>query len=295
MDKKGKRRVATIGTFDGLHRGHKRVLSQLKATAARMGLEPMVICFDRHPLETIAPHRAPLFIQCPSERTNQLYREGLSILTLEFTPQIAALTAREWMERMHSEYGVDALIVGYDNTFGRDGVNFSLADYKQLGREVGVEIIEASYEPHAASSAIRRLVKEGEIPEANALLGDYFTIIGRVVAGKHLGASLGYPTANVEPSYRAQMPKTGVYAVEVMIEGEIAWRKAVANVGRQPSVSPDEPERLEVHIPGFAGNLYGQRLSVRFLRHLRDEMKFPSLEELKAQIAADIDSLTTKP
>lgn len=282
-----KRRVATVGTFDGLHRGHQRVISTVKAIAAERNLQPTVISFDRHPLETIAPARAPLLIQSPSERTNSLYREGLDLITLEFTADLAALTAGEWMRRMHDDYGVDVLVVGYDNTFGSDGTAMNLSDYSRLGAATGIEVVKAPYEPHAASSAIRRLLADGNLEEAIDLLGHPFSITGIVEGGKHLGRNLGFPTANVRPPYRAQLPGRGVYAVEVMLPGG-AVRKGVANIGVQPTVADDAPLRLEVHIPGFDGSLYGDRLSVKFLRRLRDERKFDSLSQLKSQITADI-------
>lgn len=287
------RRVATVGTFDGLHRGHLRVLQTVKQTARERGMEPMAIVFDRHPLETIAPQRAPRLIQSPSERTNALYREGLKILTLEFNHSLAAMTAEEWLRKMHEEQGVDVLVVGYDNTFGSDGTRMNLSDYRDLGRRLGVEVIEAPYEPHAASSAIRRLLQDGEIEEASRLLGRPFSVSGEVVSGKNLGHALGFPTANVEPAYRAQLPASGVYAVEALMpDGSV--RPAIANIGRQPTVAYDQPERLEVHIPGFDGDLYGSRLGVRFLRRLRDEQKFDTIDALKRQIRQDIKSLQWK-
>lgn len=286
----GKRRIATVGTFDGLHRGHRRVIEMLKAEASARGLEPMVICFDRHPLETLAPERAPMLIQSPSERTNALYNRGISLYTLEFTPSMAAMSAADWLSMMHAEHGVDVLVVGYDNTFGHDGTSMNVTDYKELGRKMGVEVIAAPYEPKASSSAIRRLLSEGYVEGANALLGHSFSIVGTVEEGKQLGASLGFPTANVHPSYRALMPKNGVYVVEVELPGG-RLLKGVANVGTQPSVAVDAPVTLEVHIPGFNEDLYGRRLSVRFLRRLRDEKKFDSLRELKAQIGRDIKSI----
>lgn len=294
MEKGTKRRVATVGTFDGLHRGHRRVIATLKETARKRDLEPLVVSFDRHPLETIAPERAPRLIQSPSERTNTLYNEGLQLLTISFTPQLASMTAAEWLEAMHREQRVDAMVVGYDNTFGCDGTALSIADYRRIGHDIGVEIIEAPYEPRAASSAIRRMLREGLIEEAAELLGRPFSITGTVEPGKHLGTSLGFPTANVKPDYRVQMPRRGVYEVEVLLPMESGGgvRKGVANIGTQPTVADDAPERLEVHIPGLDANLYGARLTVRFMHRIRDERKFDSLEELKAQIKEDINFLT---
>ena len=291
IDSGAKRRVATVGTFDGLHRGHLRVLEKLKAIATERGLEPMVICFDRHPLETIAPQRAPMLVQSPSERTNSLYGQGISLFTLEFTPEMASLSAEEWLRKMHSEQRVDVLVVGYDNTFGHDGVNMNISDYTKLGAKIGIEVVAAPYEPGAGSSAIRRLLEEGDIEGANHLLGRSFSIIGTVEEGKRLGASLGFPTANIHPGYRALMPKNGVYVVDVELpDGQC--RKGVANIGVQPSVADDAPVRLEVHIPQYTEDLYGKRLVVRFLCRLRDEKKFDSIKELRAQISRDVKSIS---
>lgn len=287
--KQMKRRVATVGTFDGLHRGHRRVISTVKSEALARGMEPLVISFDRHPLETIAPERAPRLIQSPSERTNTLFNEGMAFLTLEFTSLLASMTVEQWLRDIHDNHGVDVLVVGYDNTFGCDGTGMNIADYRRLATPIGIEIVEAPYEPKAASSAIRKLLAEGNIAEANHLLGRQFAITGEVMAGKKIGASLGFPTANISPSYKAQLPKEGVYAVDVVMpDGSIS--RGVANIGRQPTVADDAPLRLEAHIPGFSGNLYGERLTLKFLARLRDERKFDSVGSLKKQIAEDIDT-----
>lgn len=289
-DKDRKRRVATVGTFDGLHRGHRRVLEIVKREAHARDMEPLVICFDRHPLETIAPQKAPRFIQSPSERTNELYREGLSLLTLEFNRELSQLTAAQWMRKIHDEQGVEVLVVGYDNTFGCDGTKMNLADYRKIGMEMGMEVIEAPYEPNASSSAIRHFLAFGNLDKASAILGRPFKVTGEVVPGKRLGTSIGFPTANLHLPYRAHLPGIGVYEVEVKLpSGEC--RKAVANIGVQPTVAKDAPVRFEVHIPGFRGDLYGSRLEVKFIRRLRDEMKFDSVEELKKQVSLDIESI----
>lgn len=283
------RKVATIGTFDGLHRGHERVISKLREISTSLSIPPLIICFDRHPLETLAPHRAPALIQSAQERTEMLRARGLDTLVVEFTPALASLTAREWLGTMHSEYGVDALVLGYDNTFGSDGRHMNLEDYESLGHDLGVKVFTAPYESHVSSSAIRRLVAEGNVEEAATLLGRPFDVTGIVSPGKKLGRTIGFPTANVEPQYRALMPANGVYGVEVLLP-DGATLPAVANVGVQPTVSADSHRTLEVHIPGFDGNLYGQLLTVKFMRRLRDEMKFSTINELKLQIKKDIEA-----
>lgn len=282
------RRVATVGTFDGVHRGHRRVLQMVKRLASERNLEPLVVSFDRHPLQTIAPERVPGLIQSPSRRANILYKEGFQLLTLEFTPALARHTAESWLELMHRQHGVDALVVGYDNTFGSDGTAMELADYKAIGARVGVEVIEAPVEPHVSSSAIRKAVAAGDVEAASRMLGYPFSITGEVRPGKQMGSSLGFPTANVWPAYRAQFPANGVYCVDVeMPDGSL--RRGVANIGRQPTVANNAPVALEVHIPGIEGDLYGETLDVRFLRRLRDEIKFDSPQALARQIALDVE------
>ena len=291
MGNNGKRqyrgKVATIGTFDGLHRGHRGVLSTVKSEAAKRGLEPAVISFDRHPLETIAPERAPRLIQNPGERTAMLLKEGLHPINLEFTREFASMTALQLLRKIHEEEGVEVLVVGYDNTFGCDGTSMNISDYRRLGKETGVEIIEAPYEPKAASSAIRRLLSEGRIEEANGILGRPFRITGTVVDGKKMGRKIGFPTANILPAYRALIPRNGIYVADVVMPDAQIMR-GVVNIGRQPTMASEAPLRMEVHIPDFSGDLYSRNLSVEFLTRLRDEKKFDSAEELTYQIKEDV-------
>ena len=286
MVKKGK--VATVGTFDGLHKGHRKVLDTVKQLAKTSGRQALAICFDRHPLETIDPSRAPGFIQSPSERTNELYKEGFEILTIRFTPEIAALTAEEWMQRMRDEHGVEALVVGYDNTFGCDGIGMSIEDFRQLGINLGMEVAEAPVISGVSSSSIRKHLRQGRIEEASKLLGRSFSLTGTVVHGKGLGAKIGFPTANLDLHYKAQLPADGVYAAEALLP-DGSKRMSVVNIGTCPTVNDSPGQRsIEVHVINLDEDLYGQRLKLRFLTRLRDEMKFDSIVELTSRIRKDI-------
>lgn len=138
-----KGRVATVGTFDGLHRGHHKVLETAMILSKDSGQKPLVVYFDRHPLETIAPEKAPACIQSPTERHDILSRNGYESLIVEFSPEVARLTAREWLVKMRDTHHVGTIVIGYDNTFGSDGRNMSLSDYKKLGEQLGMEVIEA--------------------------------------------------------------------------------------------------------------------------------------------------------
>lgn len=280
-------RVATVGTFDGLHLGHRKVIETVARLSKTKGGRPLLISFDRHPLETIAPDRAPLLIQSPSERTNSLYREGFEILTLKFTRETSLLTAAEWLRRMRDEHGVETLVVGYDNTFGCDGINMNIEQYRELGRKLGVEIVEAPVAKGVSSSAIRRHIGEGRIEDASAMLGRPFTLTGEVVHGKALGTKIGFPTANLKPHYRAQLPADGVYAADALLP-DGSRRRAVVNIGRRPSVDSDGVRSVEAHIIGYEGSLYGERITLRFIKRLRDEIKFDSIDSLASHISYDI-------
>lgn len=280
-------RVATVGTFDGLHLGHRKVIETVARLSKTKGGRPLLISFDRHPLETIAPDRAPLLIQSPSERTNSLYREGFEILTLKFTRETSLLTAAEWLRRMRDEHGVETLVVGYDNTFGCDGINMNIEQYRELGRKLGVEIVEAPVAKGVSSSAIRRHIGEGRIEDASAMLGRPFTLTGEVVHGKALGTKIGFPTANLRPHYRAQLPADGVYAADALLP-DGSRRRAVVNIGRRPSVDSDGVRSVEAHIIGYEGSLYGERITLRFIKRLRDEIKFDSIDSLASHISDDI-------
>lgn len=281
-----KAKIATVGTFDGLHRGHRKVIDTLKEIAFRDGLIPLVVCFDRHPLETIAPERAPGQIQSPSERTNLLFREGLQLLTIEFTPAVAATTARDWLTDLRDNHGVRKMVIGYDNTFGSDGVGMSIADYMQLGKELGVEIIEAPVVEGISSSKIRKLISEGKIEEANELLGHPFSLIGEVVHGRGVGKGLGFPTANISVGYKALLPSDGVYyATASLPDGKTL--DAMVNVGKRPTMETGGERTIEAHLLDYDSDLYGNRIRLRFKKRLRDEKKFDSIRELKMQLKED--------
>lgn len=282
-----RRRVATVGTFDGLHRGHRKVLDTVTTLSKETGSAPLVICFDRHPLETVAPERAPGLIQSPSERTNTLFREGFEILTIEFSHAMASLTAREWLTNLRDKHEVDTIVIGYDNTFGCDGVGMSIEDYVDLGRSLGIKVVEAPMEKGISSSAIRKHLEAGRLEEATAMLGRPYTLTGKVVHGRHLGSRLGFPTANLQLSYKAQLPADGVYAADALLP-DGSRRRAVVNIGKCPTVDQCHKRTVEAHIIGLDEDLYNERLSLKIIRRLRDEKKFDSLTDLTAQIRRDI-------
>ncbi len=273
--------VATVGTFDGVHRGHREVLRALKEYGSAHGLEPLVVTFDRHPLEVVSPDRAPLLLQSRSDRDALLREEGVEVSEVAFTPELCRLSAKEWMNILHDRYGVRALITGYDNKFGHDGRFLSPEDYKEIGKELGMDVDIASELPGICSTRIREALQRGNVKEASEMLGRNYSLKGEVVAGRHLGRTLGFPTANLDVDKRMLLPKSGVYAARLDGMG------AVVNIGDNPTVDSGNPVTVEAHVIGYDGDLYGRRVELSFVERIRDEKRFESLEALKEQIEND--------
>lgn len=281
-----KKRVATIGTFDGVHRGHRAVIETLKNCAAAGSSIPTVITFDRHPLATIAPQRTPPLIMPRPDRDSMLRNMGVEVIVVPFTRELMSLTAAQWLSRLKAKMDVDTVIVGFDNTFGCDGIEMSIADYQRIGRELAIDVKAAPMVDGVSSSIIRRAVAAGEIEKAAELLGRNFSLKGKVVAGKQLGRRIGFPTANLDVDAEMLIPLRGVYAADAILpDGET--RRAVVNIGTRPTVDSNEKVSIEAHILDWTGNLYGHQVELRFLRRLRDEKRFPDLASLTAAIEAD--------
>lgn len=283
------RTAAAVGTFDGVHKGHHAVIERLKDVAYEKEIEALVITFDTHPLSVIAPEGAPASITSTDKKCELLRGCGVMALVMQFDEKMRSTTAREWMQRLHDEYGVEALVVGYDNTFGCDGVSLSIADYKRMGDEIGIEIIEAPFVEGISSSAIRKAILAGEVEKAGSMLGRYFALSGNVVTGNRLGRTIGFPTANIEPMPHITVPANGVYAaMAVLPDG--SRHKAVVNIGTRPTVRRGENRTIEAHILGFDGDLYGHSVTLIFIKRMRDEMKFKSIDALRLQIEKDRDA-----
>lgn len=281
-------RIITTGTFDGLHLGHMELLEQMKGFGGRHGLEPMVVTFDRHPLTEIAPQRVPGLLLLPTVRNRKLRAAGVEVVEIPFDALMRGVSASEWMALLRRDYDAEALMLGYDNTFGSDGATMNVADYRRLGTSHGLEILTASVVPGVSSSAIRKAIAEGRIGDADGMLGYDWEIPGRVVHGRGMGRNLGFPTANIATDPRLQLPANGVYASTVTLDDGSSFR-AVTNVGRRPTFGENGPVSIETHLLGFNGDIYGRRLSLRPLAFLRGEQRFDSLDSLKKQIAADVE------
>lgn len=285
------KKAVTIGTFDGVHRGHRLVLDTLKKEAAARGLQPVAMTFDRHPLDLIAPDRSPGQLMSTGRKSEFIRREGVEPIILPFNERLRKMRAYEWLDYIHRKYDVDLLVAGYDNTFGSDGIDLSLADYKAIGSTVGIEVISAPEEEGASSSAVRKAVRSGDIAKAKSILGHRPEIEGRVMKGFHVGHEIGFPTANLQVSSRAVIPAQGVYAAEAFIDDNAAGHPAMVNIGYRPTFDGTGNESdhitIEAHIIGYDDDLYGRNVRLEFEDRLRDEKKFGSVDQLIEQLRKD--------
>lgn len=291
-------KAVTIGTFDGVHRGHRLVLETLKREASARGLQPVAITFDRHPLEVVDPRRAPGNLMSTERKTAAIRNEGVEPLVLPFTEHLRGMRAYEWLDYIHRKYDVRLLVAGYDNTFGSDGIDMSIADYKAMGDAIGIEVISAPEENGVSSSAVRKAVRSGDIALAKSLLGHRPELEGTVAPGFHVGHEIGFPTANLQVSPRSVLPATGVYAAVAFIEDSPAGWPAMVNIGYRPTFEGTEKESkhvtVEAHLIGHEEELYGKRVRLEFLDRIRDERKFGSVRELVWQLEKDKEMVIKK-
>lgn len=284
--------VATIGFFDGVHRGHQFLISHVVETAREEGRQSMIITFDQHPREVLHADYQPRLLTPLQEKLYLLERTGVDVVAvLHFDAALSQLSARDFMhdlllERLH----VAKLFIGYDHRFGHNRVE-GFADYVAYGREMGMEVVQNPVFElegvNVSSTVCRRHVAAGEMEAASRCLGYPYRMGGRVVAGFQEGRKLGFPTANIQlADPRRLVPASGVYAVRVKVGDEATWRLGMMNIGTRPTFG-GEKVSLEVHIFDFAGDLYGCQVEVAFLRRVREERKFASPEELAAQLAKD--------
>ena len=276
--------VATIGFFDGVHCGHRFLISQVLEQARNAGLRSMAITMDRHPKTIVATDYVPCLLTTTEERITLLKESGIEhVEVLEFDRKMAEMTARTFMkEVLRKQLHVSVLVMGYDHRFGHGGGSHE--DYIQWGEECGIKVVIArKFERHyASSSEIRRQLTEGNVAEAAKLLCHPYVLTGMVESGHQVGRTLGFPTANLRISQDKMIPATGVYAVMTELGA------GIMNIGRRPTLNNGTNLSIEVHIMNYEGNLYGKELHLSFIERIREERKFASLEELKAQIREDI-------
>lgn len=284
--------AVAVGTFDGVHLGHQSLLACLKNAAAKRGLEAAVVTFGCHPLATLSPGREPSSLSTPRLKERLLRQCGVSeVVTLDFDAGLASLTASRFLEMLASKYGVRHLVLGFNTSMGSDRVS-RIDDFRRITSALGMSVEVAPELGHGiSSSAIRRAIAAGDVAKAAEMLGRPYRLEGRVVHGRQLGRKLGWPTANMEPEPSSQtMPGRGVYACRAYIDGDVRCYPAMVNVGKRPTVDGAEAMiSVEAHILDLDADLYGRRMTLDFIRRLRDERRFDNVGLLAAQLSADAE------
>lgn len=284
--------VATLGCFDGVHRGHQLLIGTVLRKAEETGLQSVVVTFDRQPRELFDPDYRPQLLSTLEEKEQLMAALGVDhLVVLPFTKELASLTAQAFMQQvLHERLGVRVLVTGYDNRFGRNRAE-GFDDYVRYGKALGMEVLrgeEATFpgtDEAVSSSAIRQLVLEGRVERIQEGLTRPYSLTGRVVPGEHIGHEIGFPTANLAVNSPDKMiPAPGVYAVWAILGTE--RMAAMMNIGTRPTFD-GTTQTLEVHILNKVGDVYGRMLTVEFVSRLRSERRFDSREALVEQLKSD--------
>lgn len=280
-----KARIATIGFFDGVHRGHRFLFAQLKELAHEHDLEPLIFTFDRHPREVLTGV-SPAMLTTSMERQHLLALHA-EVRVLDFAA-VQTLTAEQFMLYLHEQENVDILLMGYDHRFGSDQLK-GFSEYEKVARRVGMRV-ERAHEClvdglPVSSTRIRKLLHEGQMKEVNRLLGYKYSLSGVVEHGNGIGRQIGFPTANIRIQSNKLLPMSGVYSAQALVDGKSIV--AIVNVGNNPTVGNDKIS-VESHLIDFYGDLYSKEVVVNFDLFIRSEKKFASLNELQEQIAKDL-------
>jgi len=287
------RAVVTVGTFDGLHRGHQVLLDRIKSIAVNDGGESVLLTFFPHPRLVLFPDDNDLrLLTTLEEKIELLESSGIDHLIIHpFTVEFSRTTVSEYVrDILVKGIGVRKLVIGYDHHFGRNREG-SLENLRAVAPNYGFEVEEIPArmidDVNVSSTKIRNALSEGDVARANGFLGYPYTLTGMVVKGNEIGRSIGFPTANVEPADPVKLiPGNGVYAVKVHY-GDALYH-GMANIGKRPTVVKNTGRRvIEVHIFGFSSDLYGKKLRLTFHGRIRDEIKFEDVGALKEQLEKD--------
>lgn len=283
--------IITVGTFDGVHRGHRDVIEKLVVRAHARRLPSVLVTFEPHPMEVVNPAAAPLLLTTREEKLEVLAESGINYLAvLPFTPALAAFPAEEFVEQvLRRRFRFEELLIGYDHGFGRQRAG-NIAVLRELGERDGfkVEVVEAVATPdgHSVSStSIRRAVAGGDLERACAGLGRPYSVSGRVIEGSQRGRALGFPTLNLGAAPpRKLLPPAGVYAVRV--QTPIGPAAGMMNLGPRPTFG-DPAATLEAHLFDTSGDFYGAHVRIDMIARIRETRKFASPELLMRQLRQD--------
>ncbi len=278
----------TIGFFDGVHLGHRYLVSELSENAKKRGFASAVLTFRTHPRQVLHSDYIPSLLTTADEKIALLKETGVDYVVMtEFTREISMLTAQDFMRLLHDKLNVCCLMIGYDHRFGHNRSE-KFEDYVRFGKEIGIEVIQSS--PlvidgiNVSSSVVRNVISEGDVAKAAKLLGREYTLTGTVVKGFQVGRTIGYPTANIAYDNSRILPKDGAYAVRVGVDSHVY--DAMLYIGSRPTVNTGKIS-VEAYLFDFSDDIYEKNVKVSFVGRIRESIKFDSIEELKKQLEKD--------
>ncbi|MFC1592745.1 bifunctional riboflavin kinase/FAD synthetase [Candidatus Omnitrophota bacterium] len=281
--------LLTVGVFDGVHLGHRHLISQLTKLAKQQSLLSAVVTFRKHPQEVLSPRTKLPFLTNLTMRTNLLKNEGVdAVIILSFTHGLARRSARQFASLLKKYLRMRGLVIGPDFTLGQDREG-DRSTLHSLGQDIGFSLtvippIMINGEI-VSSTAIRKALADGNMEKVNSLLGRYYSLYGQVIPGVGRGITLGFPTANLDIAPQQALPPDGIYATWAYVGGEAY--PSMTNIGKRPTFSGSE-RTVEVYVLDYYKNLYGQELKIDIVERLRDEIRFATAEELKKQITEDV-------
>jgi len=281
--------LLTIGVFDGVHLGHKYLISQLREQARQQKLLSGVVTFGQHPQEVLAPETTLPYLTELAEKTDLLKKEGVdAVIALSFTRELAGLSARQFISLLKKFLRIRGLVIGPDFALGQ-GRQGNADALRQLGEEMAFTVTVVSpvtvNGDVVSSTAIRKALADGDIRRVARLIGRPFSLQGRVASGVGRGSRLGFPTANLDLDTKQALPADGVYATLAHVDGKTY--QSMTNIGQRPTFGGGG-RTVETYVLDYQGDLYGRQLRIDIIEHLRGERRFASADELQKQIAEDI-------
>ena len=290
VEERFKNPVLTIGNYDGLHLGHGRIIARVKQRAAEIDGTSILMTFHPHPLQVLRHSRELPFITPEEQKERVIEEMGIDVLfVVPFTDEFSHISPEAFIETiLVGRFNIKGIVIGHDFRFGRDGKG-DAALLERMSRTFGffVEVVDPITldGQRVASNRIRTLLTDGEVTEGAKMLGRPYVIAGTVVRAKGRGATIGFPTINLRTDYPL-IPRNGVYVTEAEVNGR--WLPSVTNIGHNPTFEAGMERSIETFILDFSDDLYDRKVRVRFLKRIRDEVRFGSIEELKSRIAEDV-------
>jgi riboflavin kinase/FMN adenylyltransferase len=288
--------AGTTGFFDGVHRGHRYLINQLREKAALHNLPSSVITFSNHPKKILDSEFPVALLNSFDERMRQLASTGIDYCyVIRFTQAFSEITAENFIRQiLGKQLKIKSLLIGYDHRFGK-GNSYTFEHYLAFGKTCGITVDKAEKLPDDSvssfsSTAIRRLLQEGDVKKAAGMLSYNYLLEGKIIAGNRLGRTIGFPTANIELTEKEKLiPREGVYAGRVILDGE--KYAGMLYIGRRPTLSAQGEKRIEVHILDFNREVYGEHIQVELIDFLRPDMYFADMNELQKQLGKDRENL----